>query len=102
MIISPSACNIGRSCAQLILQFRSDDRELDLHNNLAQYNTQCETREHLHAFERTDEDQTGKLEDAKDHVNEGTSLSNPEQNLGPNRGLRIWQPGVQVGAEQRS
>jgi LAS superfamily LD-carboxypeptidase LdcB len=84
MVISPSACNIGRSCARLVLEFRSNDRELILHHNLTQYDTQRkprEPREHLHAFERTDEDQTGKLEDVKDHVNKSTSLSYPEQKL---------------------
>jgi hypothetical protein len=81
MVISPSACNIGRSCARLVLQIRSNDRELNLHHNLTQHDTQRQPREHLHAFERTDEDQTGKLEGAKDHVNKSTSLSYPEQKL---------------------
>jgi hypothetical protein len=81
MGISHNACDIGSSCAQLMLQFRSDNSELDLHHNLTQYYTQCESREHLHTFERADEDQTGKLEDSKDHVNKCAGLRDPEDEL---------------------
>jgi hypothetical protein len=57
MGISHNAWDTSSSCAQLMLQFRSNHSELGLHHNLTQYNTQCKPREHLHAFERADEDQ---------------------------------------------
>jgi hypothetical protein len=81
MGISHNACDIGSSCTQLMLQFRSDHSELDLHHDLTQHDTQRKPREYLHAFERADEDQTGKLEDAEDHVNKCACLSNPEDEL---------------------
>ena len=81
MGISHNACDIGSSCAQLMLQFCSDYSELDLHHNLTQHYTQCKSREHLHTFERADEDQTGKFEDAKYHMDKCACLGDPEDEL---------------------